>query len=631
MGTTNFYVPGRDLNVNPSKMPFNIKTEDSEKQSLKEICLTYAKAIADVTNRVPLQATKQENVSEEEFGNTSSWLFKKQTDKKNIPPESLFEEAAEACNDRAKSSHETTNKQQQNVAGLTGMAGIGKTTYCKFVLNNWIASHPHSFVFYISIRDVDFTKSLNILKFLLVSTDHDYKFKPKTDHAILDKINKSSDTLIVIDGLDEAEITGDFSKHPHGMSLYEKEKAYHILMNLLNCRLLPNAKKLIASRPNAFLKFNPECKPVFMLQVLGLSKESQNLLCKQYSKTEEQQKHVQDELEKQPNVSALLFIPIFARLIIPYFVDHLESNKPVLSISDVFLNQLKQWQKNLKFHTDLKHLKQLTKLAFNGVENRQFSFPSQDFVKHGIEMKSIEPFMCAHAKHQHGMLVLDGEKTFFFIHATWQEFLAALHLMVFASYEEFSSKIQQIFQQSSWEVVVRFLFGFCHQKVQEKLNTLFPDTQEINRKEKLVKAQARMLLPKLSELPSDIPSTAAKAYDDIIESFTQISEFESREKDSTLSNICSWANEAKDDDLTKAVVNSLPNPLLLSGDFLPHQVMSFCHVLSAAEESHILNVGDWQNRSIFTGLGLHTLLSTIQQSTHKVKTLNLFLTKKCYL
>nr|CAB3264353.1 protein NLRC3-like [Phallusia mammillata] len=463
----------------------------------------------------------------------------------------------------------------------------------------------------------------NLLNFLLVSTDHGYKFKPETDDAILDEINKSSDTLIVIDGLDEAEITGDFSKHPHGMSLYEKEKAYHILMNLLNCRLLPNAKKLIASRPNAFLKFNPECKPVFMLQVLGLSKESQNLLCKQYSKTEEQQKHVQDELEKQPNVSALLFIPIFARLIIPYFVDHLESNKPVLSISDVFLNQLKQWQKNPKFHTDLKHLKQLTKLALDGIEHRQFSFPCRDFVKHGIEMKSIEPFMCAHAKHQHGMLVLDGEKTFFFIHATWQEFLAALHLMVFASYEEFSSKIQQIFQQSSWEVVVRFLFGFCHQKVQEKLNTLFPDTQEINRKEKLVKAQARMLLPKLSELPSDIPSTAAKAYDDIIESFTQISEFESREKDSTLSNICSWANEAKDDDLTKAVANSLPNPLLLSGDFLPHQVMSFCHVLSAAEESHKLNVGDLWNQSTFTGPGLHTLLSTIQQSKHQIPKLHL--------
>nr|CAB3262710.1 uncharacterized protein LOC100182137 [Phallusia mammillata] len=575
----------------------------------------------------PLQVTKQENVKPEKFGNASSWSFRKQTDKNEITAENLFDEAARTCAEKAKSSHETIIKPRHNIAGVTGIAGVGKTTFCKSVAKQWMETHPESFVFYISSRDLNFKnqEKYNVLKFLLASTVHSLKHSPESGKLLLEKIEKSSDTLIVIDGLDEAKHKGNFFEYPSAVELFdEKESAYNILMNLLNGRLLPNAKKLIASRPFAFQHFHPECRPLFMAHVLGLSPESQILLCKEVCETDEQQVILQEELEKQPNISALCFIPMFGKMIVKNFFENLESGKSIRSICEIFLNQFEHWQRNPKFKTDVQFIPKLAKLAFDGIQTRQFQFTTNNLKKYGLVGNSIEPFMSVHTESskEPGLMILDGEEMFFFIHATWQEFLAALYLMVFASNEEFSAKVEDLLKEGHWEVVTRFLFGFCHQQTQAKLQAIFADDHDVRDKEKLLKTKLLRFLPDMLEnLPADFPVSAAKYFSDV-KSMITAEELNSRENVFTLFNICSWAYEAQDDNLTKAVSNSLPSPLLLSGDILPHEIVCFCHVLLAAEEPHILNVGTWPKLATFIGAGLQTLLNTVQQSKHKVSVEN---------
>nr|CAB3264372.1 NACHT, LRR and PYD domains-containing protein 3-like [Phallusia mammillata] len=281
-----------DSNSETSSKPHeeNFSPQELEMYPLKRDCKNCLAADIGSNDPVPLQVTQETDVGQ--FRNSNSLSFSKQiipTERCYVTPNNLFGKTVRTCDDIKKLPNTSFDECRQNVAGLTGMPGIGKTTFCKSVFKDWSVTFPDSFVFYISSRDLNFEnkKKYNVLKFLLASTNCDYTHNLERDKFILKKVEESRDTLIVIDGLDEAKHKGNFSEYPSAVKLFdEKESAYNILMNLLNGRLLPNAKKLIASRPFAFQHFHPECNPLFMAHVLGLRPESQILLCKEVCETD---------------------------------------------------------------------------------------------------------------------------------------------------------------------------------------------------------------------------------------------------------------------------------------------------------------------------------------------------------
>nr|XP_026695209.1 uncharacterized protein LOC108950550 isoform X3 [Ciona intestinalis] len=71
------------------------------------------------------------------------------------------------------------------------------------------------------------------------------------------------------------------------------------------------------------------------------------------------------------------------------------------------------------------------------------------------------------------MRILKGKKRISFTHLTWQEFYAAVHLMLFMPQEEFR-RCMNTFKDPHWEVVTRFLFGICNSTSYKDLEVIFP-------------------------------------------------------------------------------------------------------------------------------------------------------------
>jgi len=108
-----------------------------------------------------------------------------------------------------------------------------------------------------------------------------------TEQEFIRIIDDLCDVYILIDGLDEAENVV-FSSPSKTTGMFETATADKIIKNIFEGRFLINAKKIITSRPDAYLSLHPKCKPDFTVQFLGLSKKSQIELSKHICKNNDE-------------------------------------------------------------------------------------------------------------------------------------------------------------------------------------------------------------------------------------------------------------------------------------------------------------------------------------------------------
>nr|CAB3264371.1 NACHT, LRR and PYD domains-containing protein 3-like [Phallusia mammillata] len=131
-------------------------------------------------------------------------------EKNKVPVESLFRLAEQ------QASKVGEPECQGNVVTLIGQPGIGKTTLSKVITENILQDKMENitnmnWVFYISVKNIDFQKYVTLVDFLLKYSLQNTSYNKlhgegfsSLQEAILSKILESKNVFIAFDGLDEA-------------------------------------------------------------------------------------------------------------------------------------------------------------------------------------------------------------------------------------------------------------------------------------------------------------------------------------------------------------------------------------------------------------------------------------------
>jgi len=99
-------------------------------------------------------------------------------------------------------------------------------------------------VFYISIRNIDFSSKLTSFQLLVKELLPDWNIDTNTADALIKLINELCGVYILIDGLDEAE-NRFFSSPSKTISLFETTTADNIIKHIFEKRFLKMIKNLL--------------------------------------------------------------------------------------------------------------------------------------------------------------------------------------------------------------------------------------------------------------------------------------------------------------------------------------------------------------------------------------------------
>ena len=392
---------------------------------------------------------------------------------------------------RAQKIADKTGKNG-NIVGVLGQPGIGKTTLTETLMEEYANKgtvYESKLVFYLKFRDVDYSNKLNLLQFLAPTLAKDYTLDKKRRNGLLNKLNNSFETLIIMDGLDEANINLT-KKYCPKINIYDKQTAKIFIKNILRGTILSKAKKLITSRPRQLFSLHDDFRPTFCVNIIGLDKNAQKQICRDVcdNRPEETFNYVQDH----PNLSAYCHVP-FNCILVMFSVNSLKTKDSrtcdiilpctltgILSVSLVnFINSSHYYG---DFVCD-----KIADLAWKGFENHKICFNESDILEANLTEDDLKNMFVTIFKKSYSLFCY-SEKFTYFCHLVMQEFFAALKLIFFIQLEELKMLVSiAILNDDRFEMVVKFIFGLCNKATFECLKKgekqvpqfVFPEKQTI--------------------------------------------------------------------------------------------------------------------------------------------------------
>jgi len=527
---------------------------------------------------VPLQIVQYKESDGEVFGKSFDMKHRVETQS----PTSVEYDAQLLFNE--------AEKQGKYFLGVIGEPGVGKTSLIKNILT-YLSTQNFPLVFYIRIRNIDFSSDQTTFQLLIKELLPDWNTDKDTEDALIKTINQLHDVYILIDGLDEAK-NGLFSSTSKAISLFEITTADKIIKNMFEDRILKNAKKLVTSRPDAFLNLHPKCKPAFKVQVLGLGEKSQKIFSIQICDNNvETYAKVQAKLEMNPDLAALCYIPLYCKIIVEQLKISPESASLThVTSTHIFIQTLCEYIKSKDEHLrgDKDALLKVMELALNGIAENKFIFALDDYPDN--ERHLFTNFLNVKTDSSAEHKILDGSKQLFFVHLLWQELFAAIKLMLFSDENQFKEYLVKMCEDD-WKLVVHFLYGLLNSSSQKQLAQTF-------------KFRSELLPVKLKLLKSLVR-----------QSVVTDGEFDPR---NNLVLPCSWAFEANQEIITKEVISLLPEILKLPHHIQSKDAVAISYVLNYKTLSQrIFNIEMIEART-FHGKSLKLLLDAANNNSHRV-------------
>ncbi|CAK8693908.1 unnamed protein product [Clavelina lepadiformis] len=473
-----------------------------------------------------------------------------------------------------------------NTVGVSGQAGIGKTTLTKILTQKILKEGFLSevkYIFYIALRDVDFTAESNLLQFFTTSTGCEWDHSREShDRYLLNHLNESSDVIIIMDGLDEARMTSPDKLAPI-TSLHSKATAETFIKNLLCGKLLPRAKKFITSRPRQLYDLHPQCRPSFIVNVLGLNEESQEKICGQICDKDSEK--VMQRLDDNPDISSYCYIPVLCILTIHCIHQSMSKGEDtdLSSMTGMICYALEMFIRSSHMHGHESDAGKLARLAWNGFAARKIIFSEHDLNDVDMNEKTIRSFLKTNVDSSLKVKIIEGDKKTFFSHLVWQEAFVAIYLIFFASFDEFESSMSS-FETPRYEIVDKFVFGLCNDENVNRLMKFLPPPADYDEKKKLMK---KFL----------VRSTLSSIND--------------KESSQRLLVVCAWLKEADDQDINEVVASVVRSPIVLKreANIFPNDVTTFNYFLRSTTEPRVVRIdhpsfsGDSFDR-LFTELGI---------------------------
>ena len=446
-----------------------------------------------------LQICQEPDINEQAQNRKEMAKVFRKVSKENISYKKLFEEAKH-CTQNV--SNKDAGSKDGNLVLISGRPGIGKTTLTKRILcDMWTESlfNP-DIVFFIRFRDLDYKADLNLLEFLVPPNFFDFlpkQFRNKEYRdKILEKICKSDNVYIIMDGFDEATI--EETKLIRCCSMNNTNTAEGFIFNLFKGNILPRSKKLITSRPYRIAALHQEYKPDILLSIQGLDKNGFKQICSNICEGHNlRYKKILQYLKEHPDLKSYCHIPVICIMVMEslykMFEDKTSETEDYYTLTRIFVKSLNKWLlNNMRLKSFL--FKDICKFALSNFDENKFYFTKVAVEQAGVKELYFNTFL-------HTIIKGNKEKEMYFIHLMWQEFLAAVKLRLYTDEREFlestnseTNKLRnnisiKLNSKEYRDVITQFLFGLCNNDTLTRLLKIIANEEGLSEKKHLEKNQ----------------------------------------------------------------------------------------------------------------------------------------------
>ena len=501
-------------------------------------------------------------------------------------------------NAQTKLAKEKVLKEKGNVVEIIGQAGVGKSTLMKYLLYRNVTSerlYEADFVFYVKLRDFFHKTEINLFEFLMGNAAYDSLEWMKNSvirKEVLKLLSKSESICILLDGFDETGIDDThFKEIPEiEFNINIQSSPKHYILGLLNGGILPNAKKLITSRPGHMLDLRTIYKPLYIVKIFGFEQQDIKHICHDIC-GDEYASQVFSHIETQPDLLSYCLVPINCILTVYciYLILKKKMQKSLpKSITGVFVltffcfSKTKHIRENLK-EFDIKNfsnLEKIGKLAWKGIKDKKLYFAEDDLKDIGLNDIDISSFTVTLKKKNQVSWVKIVEnatkKCIYFSHLLLQEFFAAVFCLYFMKLIEFKATFSDsnpfILTNNRFELISKFMFGLCNPETFKTLKEIYANISKPIQHIKLLK-----------DLATNIASTNSKEipFDDT----------------STYLRVCCWVYETQDPKFCEILAKSLPSKLKLNiDDLLLSDILSLCYVIKKRKKILIISIDQFHLR-----------------------------------
>ncbi|XP_038164290.1 uncharacterized protein LOC119798756 [Cyprinodon tularosa] len=319
-----------------------------------------------------------------------------------------------------------------------GVAGIGKTVLTQKFTLDWAegkAHHNIQFIFPFTFRELNVLKEK---KFSLVELVH--HFFPETKG-----ISSFEDfqVLIILDGLDESRLPLDFTNKEILTDVTESTSVDVLLINLIRGKLLPSALLWITTRPAAANQIPPHCVGM-VTEVRGFNNPQKEEYFRKRFTDKKRASKIISHMKKSRSLHIMCHIPVFCWITATVLEDVLktrEGGELPSTLTEMYIHFLVVQTKVKKIKYDggteidqhwspesRKMIESLGKLAFDQLKKGNLVFYESDLTECGIDITAASVYSGVFTQIFIEERGLYQEKVFCFVHLSFQEFLAALHV-----------------------------------------------------------------------------------------------------------------------------------------------------------------------------------------------------------
>ena len=386
----------------------------------------------------------------------------------------LFFEAEKLKLDCPNSTH------YLNYVGLVGAAKIGKTKLVKEIID--YHSNNFFFVFYFDLGKIDYENPINLLN-LLVPENRIWMLDDKKTNAVLQTmVDNPEKNLFIMDELDTAKFGNVSDKFPQS-NYFQKRYSRLFILNILRGDIFDKSKKIIVSRPLQHYNLPDDCKPKFVANVIGLTKDMQKNICE-----------VEDldlpstfaQLRSKQEIHSLCAVPLNCETLINYLK---EKEGCCITLTNIIAEVFCQFVEVLNHcpnqSVDLDRLSEFAHSQLIKNNSNKFFFDLRE-LKNKLDEACIDCFFSTELCQKY----LHGASKYYFLKFRFsnllvREFFVTLRLFRCDSLqlEKFLSLVSENLLENTDNslnyVVILFLFGLCDDESKELSEQLF-NTDNLN-------------------------------------------------------------------------------------------------------------------------------------------------------
>ncbi|KAJ8358442.1 hypothetical protein AAFF_G00438840, partial [Aldrovandia affinis] len=332
-----------------------------------------------------------------------------------------------------------------------GISGIGKTiSVQKFVLD-WAtgeANQDVDLMFVLSFRQLNLIKDqqYSLLELL-------HEFHPQTEGIENIKLDDYK-LVFILDGLDDSRLPLDFRRNMILSDVKKKSSVDVLLTNLIKGTLLPSALLWITSRPAAANQIPPRYFHR-LTEVQGFSDpQKEEYFKKRFRDQADLADRIFAHVKTSRSLYIMCYIPLFCWIsatVLEKMLDRPDSGEIPKTLTEIYTKYLliQSSIKNEKYddgneteahkllESNKEILLKLGQLAFQQLEKGNAVFYEEDLRECGINVtEASRSGVCTELFKQKTAW---GKQFFNFVHLSFQEYLAALHVLDSFTHNKFDA------------------------------------------------------------------------------------------------------------------------------------------------------------------------------------------------